>query len=173
MAFKGKGRAVNREELAEVFGVSLNTVSTWVRNGCPFDQRGRQGKPWQFNTRDVSEWLRDQARIEAESDAPLDEFALKLRKLAAETAQAELDLAVARKQVAPIDEFERARALENATVRANVMNVPSRVVSQLIGETDEGRFKEVLSAELVQALESAADAEIELEEEDEDDADGN
>ena len=167
MAFKGKGKAVNREELAEVFGVSLNTVSTWVRNGCPYEQRGRQGKPWKFNTRDVSEWLRDQAREEATSDAPLDEFELKLRKLAAETSQAELDLAVARKQVAPIEEFERARALENAEVRAGVMNVPSRVVSQLIGETDEGRFKEVLRAELIQALEAAAETEVELDEEEE------
>lgn len=171
MAFKGKGRAVNREELAEVFGVSLNTVTSWVRRGCPFDQRGKQGRPWRFNTRDVSEWLRDEARAEAESDAPMDEFELKLRKLAAETSQAELDLAVARRQVAPIDEFERARALENATVRANVMNVPSRVVSQLIGETDEARFKEVLRAELIQSLEAAAEADIELEEEEAADGD--
>lgn len=165
MAFKGKGREVNREELAETFGVSLNTVSSWIRKGCPFEQRGRQGKPWRFNTRDVSEWLREQARLEAAGDAPMDEFELKLRKLAAETAQAELDLATARQQVAPIDEFERARALENATVCANVMNVPSRVVSQLIGETDEGRFKEVLRTELIQALEAAAETDIELEEE--------
>ena len=99
MAFKGKGREVNREELAETFGVSLNTISSWVRNGCPFDQKGRQGKPWKFNTRDVSEWLRDQARMEAAGEAPLDEYDLKLRKLAAETAQAELELAAARKQV--------------------------------------------------------------------------
>lgn len=172
MAFKGKGREVNREELAETFGVSLNTVTSWIRNGCPFEQRGKQGKPWRFNTRDVSEWLREQARLEATGEAPLDEFELKLRKLAAETAQAELDLAAARKLVAPIDEFERARALENATVRANIMNVPSRVVSQLIGETDEARFKDVLRAELIQALESAAEADIELEEEEgEDDGD--
>lgn len=167
MAFKGKGRRANREELAETFGVSLNTVSSWIRNGCPFDQRGRQGRPWVFNTKDVSEWLRDQARLEATGTEQLDEYELKLRKLSAETEQAELDLAAARKLVAPIDEFERARALENATVRANVMNVPSRVVSQLIGETNEGRFKEVLSTELIQALESAAEADIELEEEDE------
>lgn len=173
MAFKGRGRSVNRSELAEVFGVSLPTITSWVRKGCPFINRGSKAKPWEFNTRDVSEWLRDEARAEAEGDGPLDEFELKLRKLAAETSQAELDLATARRQVAPIDEFERARALENATVRANVMNVPSRVVSQLIGETNEGRFKEVLSAELVQALESAAEADIELEEEEgTDDGDG-
>ena len=171
MAFKGKGRQVNREELAETFGVSLNTITSWIRNGCPFMQRGKQGRPWKFNTRDVSEWLRDQARQEATNDEPMDEFELKLRKLAAETAQAELDLAIARKQVAPIDEFERARAMENGVVRANVMNVPGRVVSQLIGETDEARFKEVLHAELVQALEAAAETDIELEEDEDVDGD--
>ncbi|RKR02603.1 phage terminase Nu1 subunit (DNA packaging protein) [Kushneria sinocarnis] len=173
MAFKGKGRAVNRDELAEVFGVSLNTVTSWIRSGCPFEQQGRQGKPWRFNTRDVSEWLREQARADAASADTLDENLLKLRKLAAEAEQAEFDLAVARGKVAPIEEFERARALENATVRANVMNVSDRVVTQLLGETDEGRFKEILRAELIAALETSADAEIDLEEEaDDDDADG-
>lgn len=170
MAFKGKGKAVNRGELAEVFGASLNTVTGWVRSGCPFVQRGSQGKPWKFNTRDVSEWLRDEARAESEADGPLDENQLKLRKMAADAAHAELDLAVARRKVAPIDEFERARAMENAVIRANVMNVPSRVVSQLIGETSEARFKEVLSGELVQALETAADADVELDDEEGDDS---
>lgn len=171
MAFKGKGREVNREELAETFGVSLNTVSSWTRNGCPFEQRGRQGKPWRFNTRDVSEWLREQARTEATGEGPLDETELKLRKLAAEASLNELELAKQRQLVAPIDEFERARAMENATLRTNVMNVPSRVVSQLIGETSEARFKDVLCAELIQALEAAAESDVELEEEEPEHAD--
>lgn len=167
MAYKGKGRHVNREELAEIFGVSLNTITSWLRNGCPYEEKGRQGKPWKFNTRDVSEWQREQAQLEATGNGPLDETDLKLRKLAAEAAQAELGLARDRKQVAPIDEFERARAIENAIIRANIMNVPARVVTQLIGETDESRFKSVLAAELVQALESAADAEVDLDQDDE------
>lgn len=160
-----KGREVNRIELAEIFGVARTTVDAWVRRGCPGSPSRGRGRERRFNTRDVSEWLRDQARADAESDEPLDEYALKLRKLAAETTQAELELAISLRQVAPIDEFERARALENATIRANVMNVPSRVISLLIGETNEARFKEVLAAELVQALESAAEADIEMDEE--------
>lgn len=167
MAFKGKGREVNREELAEIFGVSLNTVSSWVRNGCPYEQKGRQGKPWKFNTRDVAEWSREQAELKAAGDGPLDETELKLRKLAAEAAQAELVLARDRKQLAPVEEFQRAWAMQSAVIRANVMNVADRVVTQLIGETDEARFKKVLNAEQIQALEAAADADIELESEEE------
>lgn len=167
MAFKGKGRHVNREELAEIFGVSLNTITSWLRNGCPYEQKGRQGKPWRFNTRDVSEWREEQAQIKATGDGPMDETELKLRKLAAEAAQAELDLARDRKQLAPVEEFQRAWAMQSAVIRANIMNVGDRVVTQLIGETDEARFKEVLKAEHIQALEAAADADIELEPEDE------
>jgi len=167
MAFKGKGRHVNREELAEIFGVSLNTITSWLRNGCPYEQKGRQGKPWRFNTRDVSEWREEQAQLKATGDGPMDETELKLRKLAAEAAQAELDLARDRKQLAPVEEFQRAWAMQSAVIRANVMNVAGRVVSQLIGETDEARFKEVLQAEQIQALESAAEADIELEPEEE------
>ena len=168
MAYTGKGKVVNREELAEIEGVSLNTVTTWIRQGCPYLQKGRQGKPWKFNTMDVGEWRIQKAREDATGDQPMDEQELKLRKLAAETNKAELDLAEARQRVAPIEEFERARSMENATIRANVMNVPSRVVSQLIGETDEGRFKELLRTELIQALETAAEADIDLEADDDD-----
>jgi phage terminase Nu1 subunit (DNA packaging protein) len=168
MAYTGKGKVVNREELAEIEGVSLNTITRWIRQGCPYLQKGRQGRPWKFNTMEVREWSIQKAREDATGSKPMNEQELKLRKLSAETNRAELDLAEARQQVAPIEEFERARALENATIRANVMNVSSRVVPQLIGETDESRFKELLRAELIQALETAAEAEIDLEDDDDD-----
>lgn len=61
--------------------------------------------------------------------------------------------------------------MQSAVIRANIMNVPSRVVSQLIGETDESRFKDVLSAELMQALEAAADADIDLDPDEEEEPD--
>jgi hypothetical protein len=42
------------------------------------------------------------------------------------------------------------------------VNVPQRVVVQLIGETDETRFKDVLRAELALALEATANADLVL-----------
>jgi len=166
-----KGREVNRIELADIFGVAKTTVDSWVKRGCPGSPSRGRGVERKFNTRDVSEWLRDQARAEADKPELLDETELKLRKLAAEASLNELELAKQRQLVAPIDEFERARAMENATLRTNIMNVPSRVVSQLIGETSEARFKDVLAAELIQALEAAAESDVELEEEEPEHAD--
>lgn len=166
MAGKGKGQAVTRSGLADVFGVSLPTVDGWIRAGCPFEKRGGRGVEWAFDTAAVSRWLRERAIEEATGENQADESELKRRKLAAETAKAELELAKAKGEVAPVREFERAQARIMAAIRQNVMNVTSRAVLQLLGETNETAFKQKLRAELTLALEQSAEAEIDLGEDD-------
>ena len=161
---RNSGQQCNKGELCAIFGVSPPTVDGWVRNGCPIVQRGARGVAATFNTADVARWLRDKAREEGSGTAVADEAELKRRKLAAETAKAELELAKAKGEVAPVREFERVQAAMDAAIRANVMNVPARAVLQLLGCTDETEFKAKLRAELVLALETAADAELDVEE---------
>lgn len=161
---------VNRSKLAELFDVSLPTIDVWVRANCPVVQRGSRGVEWVFNTADVMTWRMRRAVAEATGEKVHDKDALDLRKLAAQAERAELELLQAKGLVAPIREFERAMAKMCAEVRANVLNVPQRVVTQLIGCTDESEFKTKLRAELVLALQAANDAEITLEDE-EDEAD--
>lgn len=159
-----KGKQVTRQALADVFGVSLPTIDAWVRKGCPFVEKGGRGQEWQFNTAQVSKWLRDRDVEEATGGIPDDMDELKLRKQKAETELAELELAEKKGEVALIAEFERAQAMVFAAIRANIMNVPQRAVLQLLGETDERAFKEKLKAELVLALETSAEEELEEEE---------
>ena len=159
-----KGKQVTRQALADVFGVSLPTIDAWVRKGCPFVEKGGRGQEWQFNTAQVSKWLRDRDVEEATGGIPDDMDELKLRKQKAETELAELELATKKGEVALIAEFERAQAMVFAAIRANIMNVPQRAVLQLLGETDERAFKEKLKAELVLALETSAEEELEEEE---------
>ena len=159
-----KGKQVTRQALADVFGVSLPTIDAWVRKGCPFVEKGGRGQEWQFNTAQVSKWLRDRDVEEATGGIPDDMDELKLRKQKAETELAELELAEKRGEVALIAEFERAQSMVFAAIRANIMNVPQRAVLQLLGETDERTFKEKLKAELILALETSAEEELEEEE---------
>ncbi len=159
-----KGKQVTRQALADVFGVSLPTIDAWVRKGCPFVEKGGRGQEWQFNTAQVSKWLRDRDVEEATGDIPDDMDELKLRKQKAETELAELELAEKKGEVALIAEFERAQSMVFAAIRANIMNVPQRAVLQLLGETDERTFKEKLKAELILALETSAEEELEEEE---------
>lgn len=163
------GRIVNRSGLAELFGVALPTVDGWVRNGVPVVTRGGRGRQWEFDTAAVIDWIRDKAVSEATGNIQADEAELRRRKLQAETTKAELELAKAKGDVAPVREFERAQAAAFAQIRANIMNVPQRAVLQLLGETDETIFKEKLRAELTLALQEAATADLVMAD---DDADG-
>ncbi|QBK68898.1 terminase small subunit [Acinetobacter johnsonii] len=160
-----KGQNVSRAGLAEVFGVALTTVDSWVKKGCPVVVRGHgKGQEWKFNTAQISAWLQDEAVDRATGGIPDDLEELKLREQKAKTELTELELAERKGEVALIAEFERAQAMVFAAIRANIMNVPQRAVLQLLGETDERAFKEKLKAELVLALETSAEEELEEDE---------
>lgn len=160
MASNVKGQAVTRQGLADVFGVALPTVDGWVRQGCPYLKKGGRGAQWEFDTAAVATWMRDKAAAEAKGtkDASVDE--LNRRKAQASTELVELELAKAKAEVAPIDQVMRAVSRAFAEVRAGMRNIPGRTVSQLIGETDERRFKAVLLSEIDEVLKSLADASL-------------
>lgn len=161
MAYKGKGKRVNRLELADVFGVAATTVDLWIKNGCPVLERSTgKGSAWVLDTAAIAAWLRDRAVSDAVGEGPGDEENLKLRRMKAETLKAELELAKARGEVAPLEQIERVVNKAFAEVRANMRNLPARVVSQLIGMTDEREFKSVLLGEIDIALESLAHASL-------------
>jgi len=81
----------------------------------------------------------------------------RIRKVRADATRAELELAKAAGEVAPVAEFEHAQVRFAATVQANLLNVPARAVLRIIGETSETEIKGVLRAEIVTALKQAAE----------------
>lgn len=161
---------VNRQELSQAMGISLPTVNTWVRDGCPVKQRGAKGLAWEFVLPEVVAWWGNRQR-EAAGGAVDDIKEIDKRTSRAKMEQAELALAKERGLVAPVREFERAQAAVFAQIRANVMNVAQRVVVQLLGETDESVFKQKLRAELTLALEASAAADLVLDGDDDPDDD--
>lgn len=156
------GRKVNRTQLAEVFGVSMPTVDGWVRAGCPVLQRGSRGVEWAFDTAAVAKWREDRAVTDATGDTQQDEAEIDRRTKRAKMLQAELELAKARGEVAPVREAERLWAAKMAIIRQNILNVPQRAVLQLLGCHDETEFKTKLKKELALALDTASTAEVEL-----------
>lgn len=159
---------VNREQLSQAMGISLPTVNTWVRDGCPVKRRGTKGVSWEFVLSDVVAWWGNRQR-EAAGGAVDDIKEIDKRTARAKMETAELALAKERGLVAPVREFERVQSAVFAQIRANVMNVPQRVVVQLLGETNEVIFKQKLRAELTLALEASAEADPALDDEDDTD----
>lgn len=157
---KVKGQIATKQEIADIFGVSLPTVEAWVRSGCPYVEKGGMGKSWKFDTSAVAAWQKEKAVEDATGgrDASVDE--LKKRETRAKTELSELELAKAKGEVAPIAEFEKIWAMAMGQLRQNIMNVPQRVVLTLLGETDETVFKQKLREELILALEQTAEAEF-------------
>lgn len=154
---------LNRADLAAHMGVSLVTIDVWRKEGMPVLERGGPGKQWAFDLPAVIRWWGDRKATQAVGEAPTDLNEIEKRTASAKMQKAELELAKARGDVAPIRDFERAQAKAFAEIRSNVMNVPQRVVIQLLGETNEAVFKKKLKAELVLALQAAADADLTLE----------
>ena len=154
MPRKYRGNTVGKREIAEIFGVADTTVDQWIRRGCPVVQRGAKGVSWQINTADVSEWLKTRAVEDATGDTLADESELKRRKLAAETAKAELELAKIKGEVVPLRQVERALSNVFAELKTNVRSVPSRVATMLVGELNETRIKEVVMSEIDLVLEA-------------------
>lgn len=154
MPRKYRGQTVGKREIAEIFGVADTTVDQWIRRGCPILQRGAKGIQWQINTADVAEWLKQRAVEDVSGDTLADESELKRRKLAAETAKAELELAKVKGEVVPLRQLERALSNTFAEVKTNMRNVPGRVATSLIGETAEIRIKDVILAEIDLALDA-------------------
>lgn len=163
---------LNRAEIARHIGVSLPTVDRWVKEGMPVMQRGSRGVEWAFDLVEVIRWYGDRRAKDASGDAPDDIAQIEKRTAQAKMLGFELELARKRGEVAPIREFERAQAKAFAEVRANILNVPQRVVIQLLGETRESVFKDVLRKELALALQAAAEADLTLPDDEQAEDDG-
>lgn len=49
---------VNRNEIADIFGVAKTTIDSWVKKGCPvLEKSGTKGKPSKYNSANVYRWL--------------------------------------------------------------------------------------------------------------------
>lgn len=104
-----------------------------------------------------------QDRSHRGSDSPIDYHAEKARLTKAQADQAEIDLAKARGDVCSVEQVERNLSGLFAQVQTNIRNVPDRVVSSLIGMTDEREFKTVLLREIDLVLTALAESDVLIE----------
>ena len=91
-------RTLNRSEMAAHHGVSLPTVDSWVRRGCPAVERGSKGTNWKFDPVAVIEWrLKDAAEevtarfIRGDGSMPREEADRRRAVALARSAEIELD----------------------------------------------------------------------------------
>lgn len=148
---------VNRNELAEILGVSLPTINNKVRAGMPYIQKGARGKEWIFETEDVLAWEKEQAVQNVIGDADLaDQDELKRRKLAAETTVAELEAAQAKREAVLVEDVVRIVTADYMRIRQALLQIPARVAPVVIGMDDVKEIKGYLDNEVRHVLEQLA-----------------
>lgn len=81
----------------------------------------------------------------------------KARKTKAEADIAEMEAARMAGELVPVEEVKMTWSNLASEVCTRLRNVPTRVVSSVIGETDENRLKSVLLNEIDSALTAIAD----------------
>lgn len=134
------GRIVNRQELAEILGYSLPTISAWVEEGCPAVTRGGRGKSFEFDTVDVVKWLLARERQErkeiaaksakvkvADGGAEITIDVARLRHEVAKAKSAEIDLSAKIGQLAPVEMIAKVVSNEIANARARLLSIPVKM----------------------------------------------
>lgn len=101
-----------------------------------------------------------QERSIRSDSSPIDYHNEKARLTMLQADTAEIELAKARGDVASVAQIERNLSGLFAEVRTNIRNIPDRVVSSLIGMTDEREFKVILSSEIDLALNALVESDV-------------
>lgn len=152
---------VSTAELSNFLGIHRRTIQEWVSSGCPVAHRAKLGDRGghQFVPRDVMNWLKERAVYEATGGNDPELMSAeeaKRRKLTAEAGLQEIELAKKKATVVDIEEMYRAKAEENAELRTNMRNIPSRVAMQCVGETEK-EIHRIILEEIDIALRALAD----------------
>jgi phage terminase Nu1 subunit (DNA packaging protein) len=161
---KPRGRSLNLTQVAEVFGVVPSTVSAWLRRGLPALKRstgrGSGANGWVFDSAAVSEWLREDA-LEA-SVSKVDGVSIaegRRRKVLAQAALAELEVARMQAELVPAEEISRVWGRMVGNCRARLLAIPSKLAPRLITLADQEAVYAELKHEIYEALTELASKE--------------
>lgn len=145
---------LTKSDLARMFGKSLPGIQLWISKGCPYVTKGGGGKQWVFDSAEVSAWREAQVILQAQGDTKsLDIDEARRRKLAAEAAITELELAKLRGDVIEIDAVAAVVGDDYANVRAKLLSMATKLAPQLLGTDDLPQCKALIERCVYEALE--------------------
>ncbi len=150
----GAGREINKTEVADLFGVSIQSVDQWVRKGLACRKAGHEVI---FNSAAVTAFLEKQAEARAiASNKPADADEARSRKLAAEAEIAEMQRDRMRGELVDISSVENVVAEEYGAVRSKLLALPGKLAPMVAIETDEITCRDLIERGITEALDELA-----------------
>jgi terminase small subunit / prophage DNA-packing protein len=154
---------LNRERLSDFLGCSLRTIDEYKRQGMPGDAPKKPGDQWRFDSGAVVNWLRERERTDALGEvARVDEAEAKRRKLAAEAALAEHELALKQGAAVAIADFEAAWAAMIGASRARLRGIGAKVGRTVAISLDPAECAALIDSAIDEALQELSEREPEV-----------
>ncbi len=146
------GRIVNQIDLAAFFGVTTKTVRAWEGQGCPVERVGAKGRQSAYDTAAVLAWRERRASEAATTSAiHVDIEEARRRKVAAEAALAERELARLEAEYVAVADVGPMVAAEYAVVRDAIGAIPAEMARDLEG-LDAAVIEELLASKVTEVL---------------------
>ena len=151
--------------IAKLLMISERRVQQLAQEGAiPKAERGRYEL-----APTVQGYIRYLQERSVHSDATIDYAVEKARLTKAQADLAELTLARERRDVVSVALLEKNLSGLFAEVATNLRNIPGRIVSALVGQTDERAIRRLVLAEIDQVLQALSERDVMIEPVDEQD----
>lgn len=169
-----KAGVVNKKELAQIFGISVQAVDGWLGRGCPVKKKSKGPlSSYEFVVQDVVAWKVQreveralEGRTEAEEQ---DDFK---RKLAAEASLAELKFAKEAGLLVTIEDVEAEWGPRISNCRAKLLAVPAKTAVFAHSAESVEEVQELIEKAIHEALNELANGDGEGDQEPSDGATG-
>lgn len=133
-----------QQTISEVFGVSVETIVTWQREGFPVAVHGGPGVPNEYDTAECIAWMLERELRKIREESPND----RLSRVKADAI--EMDNAERRKRLIPVDQIEPKLRAAMVLARESWMDVVPRLARAV---------RSAESYEAAEALQEAAHVE--------------
>lgn len=154
------GKLVNKKELAEIFGKSEATLTTWQKNGLPIKLEAQRGQSNQYDCEDCINWLvrREIGKLTVDDEGRVHDYDKERARLTHHQAnKTELEEAVLRGTLIPSETVERVQGDMVSSFRSKILSIPTKAAHALIGLEELTEAKDVIKQYLFEALNELAD----------------
>lgn len=146
---------VNMTQLASILGVTRKTVRSRMTRGLPIESKGSEGKNYSFDTTKVIEWHVEQELEGSHTSGPNTDPSLRdlrTKKLEAEVAITELNLASKLREVVLVEEAVDTIKDRIEVLSEHFQQLTPRVLPRVVGLVDEQAIRSILEDEINQLL---------------------
>ncbi len=145
---------VNKRQLSEIIGCDESSLTEWQKQpGFPVRKKGAGRAGNIYETSDVIKWL-EARRVDSIVGGPtsIDFEEAKRRKMAAEAALVELELAKEQGAIVSIDDVSKEVSANYSALRAKLLSLPSKTASLIFTSKDLVEAKRILEDAIIEAL---------------------